>query len=58
VRARLLHTDINKSKTLEPLEPWTSADHHTREDLSPNCGAGMPETSLFISITGQNHIKQ
>jgi hypothetical protein len=29
---------------------------HTLEDSSPNWGAGIPETSLIISSTGQNQI--
>jgi hypothetical protein len=40
----------------EPLEPWTNSDPHTHEDMSPNRGDGMPETSPIISLTVQNHI--
>jgi hypothetical protein len=47
---------IIQNETLEPLEPWTSSDPHTHEYSSPNWGAGMPETSSIISLTGQNHI--
>jgi hypothetical protein len=47
---------INQNETQEPLEPWTSSDLNTQEDSSPNWGAGMPETSSIISLTGQNHI--
>jgi hypothetical protein len=50
----ILH--INEKETQEPLEPWTSSDPRTHEDSSPNWGAGMPETSSDISLTGQNHI--
>jgi hypothetical protein len=35
---------------------WTSSGPRTHEDSSPNWGAGMPETSSIISLTGQNHI--
>jgi hypothetical protein len=47
---------INVNKTQEPSEPWISSDSRTHEDSSPNWGAGMPETSSIISLTGQNHI--
>jgi hypothetical protein len=40
----------------EPLEPWTNSDPRTHEDSFQNWGAGMPETSSFISLTGQNRI--
>jgi hypothetical protein len=47
---------INQIETQESLEPLTSCDPRTHEDSSPNCGAGMPDTSSIISFTGQNHI--
>jgi hypothetical protein len=31
-------------------------DPHIHKYLSPNCDAGLPETSSIISLTGQNHI--
>jgi hypothetical protein len=37
---------INQNETQEPLEPWTSSDPRTREDQSPNCGAGKPTNKL------------
>jgi hypothetical protein len=47
---------IDRNETQEPPEPWTSSGPRTHEDSSPNWGAGMPETSSVISLTGQNHI--
>jgi hypothetical protein len=47
---------INQNETKEPLEPWTSPDPRTHEDSSLKWDAGMPEASLIISLTGQNHI--
>jgi hypothetical protein len=40
----------------EPREFWASSDPHTQEDSFLNWGADMPETSLMISLTRQNHI--
>jgi hypothetical protein len=47
---------INKNESQVPLEPWTSSDRRTNEDSYPNWGAGMSETILIISLTGQNDI--
>jgi hypothetical protein len=47
---------INQNETQEPLEPLISSDPRTHEDPSPNWGAGMPETSSIISLTGHNHV--
>jgi hypothetical protein len=41
---------INQNETQDPLEPWTSSDHRTNEDSSPNWGAGMPETMLTSEV--------
>jgi hypothetical protein len=55
--AILYEDEFDSRKHLtEPLEPWTSSDPRTHEDSSPGWGAGMPETSSVISLTGQNHI--
>jgi hypothetical protein len=40
----------------EPVEPWTISDPSAHKDSSPNWGAGLPQTSSIISLTGQNHI--
>jgi hypothetical protein len=47
---------IIQNETQEPLEPWTSSDPRTHQDLSPNWDAGMPETSSIISLAGHKHI--
>jgi hypothetical protein len=47
---------LYQNETHDPLEPWTSSDPRTDEDSSPNLGAGILETSSFISLSSQNHI--
>jgi hypothetical protein len=47
---------INQNETQDLLDPGTSSDPYTNEDSSLNWGAGLSETSSFISLTGQNHI--
>jgi hypothetical protein len=48
--------DTSGFSQTQALEPSTSSDPRTHEDSSPNWGAGMPETSSVISLTGQNRI--
>jgi hypothetical protein len=46
---------VTRKHLTDPLETWTSSDPCTHQDLAPNWGAGMPEKSPVISLTGHNH---
>jgi hypothetical protein len=45
------------NETCELLELWTSSNPGAQEHLSPDWGAGMPQTSSVISLIGQNYIQ-